>query len=208
MERQPQKRYTAFAGHVRISSGNLTEVAIAAKRTVDNGNTESILIFDNQTSMVVEVDFRGTVEDVAARIPYLQQYAKQYTQPEGTSRKTSPGPGRPKLGVIAREVTLLPRQWEWLKNQRGGASVTLRRLVDQARRESEPENNIRELQTSVYRFMTAIGGDLPGFEEALRALYAGDRNQFLAQVDAWPVDIRDHVVQLSGKVFSLRKDPV
>ncbi len=207
MEHQSQTPYTAFAGHIRISSGSLAEVAIAAKKVIDNGNTNPILIFDNQAGRVIDVDFRGSEEEVAARIPYLQQYLKPDTQPEGDSRKTASGPGRPKLGVIAREITLLPRHWEWLKTQRGGASVTLRKLVDQARRDSEPENIIRELQTSVYQFMTAIGGDLPGFEEALRALYAGDRHRFLEEVDAWPADIRDHLVQLSSKVFASRKHP-
>ncbi len=207
MEHQSQNPYTAFAGHVRISSGSLAEVAIAAKKVIDNGNTDPILIFENRTGRVIDVDFRGSEEEMAARIHSLQQYLKPDTQAEGDSRKTASGPGRPKLGVVAREITLLPRHWEWLKNQRGGASVTLRRLVDQARRDSEPENIIRELQTAVYRFMTAIGGDLPGFEEALRALYTGDRQRFLEEVDAWPADIHDHLVQLSSKVFASQKHP-
>ncbi|MFY0534142.1 DUF2239 family protein [Nannocystis pusilla] len=43
------------------------------------------------------------------------------------------GPGRPKLGVVSREVSLLPRHWEWLERQPSGSR---RRCADSSRRRS------------------------------------------------------------------------
>ena len=200
MDHQVQACYTAFAGHTRLISGSLAEVAVASKAALDRDNTEALLIFENQTSTVIELNFRGTVEDVVGRIPEIQRDRQEESPP----KKKPMGPGRPKLGVVAREVTLLPRHWEWLKNQQGGASVTLRRLIDQERRDNKLKYSLRDLQTSVYQFMTVIGGDLPGFEEALRALYADNRVQFFSEVDVWPTDIRDHVIQLAKKVFDFK----
>ena len=76
--------------------------------------------------------------------------------------------------MVAREVTLLPRHWEWLAQQSGGASVALRRLVDQARRGTEDKDRIRRAQEAAYRFMSAMAGNRPNFEDAIRALFAGD----------------------------------
>ncbi|RZJ09421.1 MAG: DUF2239 family protein, partial [Haliea sp.] len=105
--------------------------------------------------------------------------------------------GRPKLGVVAREVTLLPAHWDWLGSQPGGASVTLRKLVQEARRAGTSRERMRRSQERCYKFMVALAGNLPGFEEAARALFAGDRNALLGRMKKWPADIREHVVSLS-----------
>src|SRR5262249_60180257 len=143
------------------------EVARQVKAEIDRG--EQVLIFDDATSEPIEVDFRGTAEDVRKRLTRAGE------PPDAAPR----GPGRPKLGVVAREVTLLPRHWEWLSGQPGGASVTLRRLIEEARR-SEPAGKakLRALQERAYRFMSALAGDFPNFEEASRALFVNDMPRF------------------------------
>ena len=115
------------------------------------------------------------------------------------------GPGRPKLGVVAREITLLPRHWDWLNTQPGGASVALRKLVEQARHASEGKDRIRQSQEATYRFMVAMAGDRPGFEEATRALFAGDSDRFDREIASWPIDVRDHARQLAA--IALRREP-
>jgi len=115
---------------------------------------------------------------------------------------TPRGVGRPKLGVVAREVTLLPRHWDWLNRQPGGASVALRRLVQEASRVNADRDAVRASREATYRFMTAIAGALPGFEEATRALFAGERNRFEGLIDAWPVDLRSHLQKLSAAGWS------
>jgi hypothetical protein len=111
------------------------------------------------------------------------------------------GPGRPRLGVVAREVTLLPRHWEWLGEQPGGASAALRRIVDEARRGSHDKDRVRKAQEAAYRFLSAMAGDLPGFEEANRALFAGDAARFEREVAGWPSDVRDHATTLARAAF-------
>jgi hypothetical protein len=110
--------------------------------------------------------------------------------------------GRPKLGVVAREVTLLPRHWEWLSGQPGGASVALRKLVEDARRTNAGTDRVRHAQEVAYRFMSAIGGNLPGYEEAIRALFAGDRARFEATIDGWPADVGAHAHKIAAAAFS------
>ena len=103
-------------------------------------------------------------------------------QPSRPARRTAPaprGPGRPKLGVVAREITLLPRHWEWLAQQTGGASVAIRKLVDEARRATATTAIASaSAQEAAYRFMSAMAGNLPHFEEAIRALFADDPRRF------------------------------
>jgi hypothetical protein len=111
------------------------------------------------------------------------------------------GPGRPKLGVVAREVTLLPRHWEWLASQPGGASVALRKLVEVARRSSEVKDRVRQAGAVAYRFMSTMAGHEPGFEEASRALFAGDQAGFEALIAAWPVDVQNHLKALATDAF-------
>jgi hypothetical protein len=185
-----QRLCTAFEGDRRIASGALGSVAVEVKRVFDRGESSPVLIFDDETSEQIEVDLRGSLDDVAGR------YAETATGGDAPR-----GPGRPKLGVVAREVTLLPRHWDWLNDQPGGASVTLRKLVDEARRNNEAKDRVRKAQESAYRFLSTMGGNLPGFEEANRALFAGDAARFEKEVAAWPADVREHATRLARAVF-------
>lgn len=200
------KPSTAFEGSRRLASGPLIEVALAVKTAVEKGSSNSFLVFDDTTGRVVDLDLRGTKADlikrlsrhpravvgscVADRTTVLEQGKKE-------EASESRGRGRPKLGVVAREVTLLPRQWEWLATQPGGASAVLRRLVDEAKRSGVPQQERRAAQEAAYRFMLAIAGDLPGYEEATRALFADDRPKLKRCIAHWPKDIRTHALGLA-----------
>ena len=173
--------YTAFHGSRRVAGGTLAQVAIFVK---DKPQGNGFLVFDDATGRQIDLDSRGTPEEISVRYP---------EQPVPEAR----GPGRPKLGVIAKEITLLPRHWDWLSVQPGGASVALRKLVDQARKTSGDSDRVRAAQEAAYRFMSAIAGNLPGFEEAARALFAYDRRRFAELVAGWPEDVRDYAIQLA-----------
>jgi hypothetical protein len=192
---QPTQSCTAFAGTKRIASGELSDVALKAKAVLDQGKWTHVLIFDDVTSELIEVDFRGTAKDVVRRIGGKAAPA-QHSDPEEPK-----GPGRPKLGVIAREVTLLPRHWEWLASQPGGASVALRKLVEHARLANQGRDRQRRAQEATYRFLSAMAGNEPGYEEALRALFANNREVFHQMVKPWPVDIRNHAKRLAAAAF-------
>ena len=184
---------TAFDHHRLIASGALADVVRAAKLALDAGASEPLLIFDDQDSRQIEVDFRGTMSEVLARLP-------------GTDGATARGPGRPKLGVVPREITLLPRHWDWLAAQPGGASAVLRRLVEQASRGSNAKDRARRAVESVDRFMRVIGGELPGYEEASRAFYRGDRESFAHLIDAWPTDVHAHLRSLVAMAWDEQVD--
>lgn len=187
---------TAFEGARRLASGSLSEVALAVKEAVNGGSLEPLLVFDDATGQAIDFDLRGTEADVIARLPAL---AARLAPPQ-TEEETAAGPrgkGRPKLGVIAREVTLLPRHWDWLAAQQGGASATLRRLVEQARRAGGASQQRRMARETAYRFISAMAGNLAGFEEATRALFADDRPRMEAHMATWPEDIRDHTLRLA-----------
>jgi hypothetical protein len=177
--------HTAFVGQRRLVTGPLGEVALTVKRALETGAAEPLLIYDDTTGRAIDIDTRGSDTEVLARLapPTLP------AEPRGR--------GRPKLGVVAREVTLLPRHWDWLNAQPGGASVALRKLVEEARRANGDRDRTRAAQEAAYRFMSAMAGDLPGFEEAARALFASDRTRFNQLIADWPSDIRDHVVTLA-----------
>ena len=172
-------QFVVFEGAVRILAGSIAEAAGAARRALDGNPAATITIFRRDTAEVVDLDLRGTEQETAAR----------YAEPE-----TSPARrGRPKLGVIAREVTLLPRHWDWLSRQPGGASVTLRKLVEAARRSEAGAARART--DAAYRFMSAMAGDLPGFEEAARALFADERERLAGLIAPWPPDISGEVLR-------------
>jgi uncharacterized protein len=196
MEPRGGQRCTAFEGTRRIASGDVADVALAVKAVVDRGAKGPVLVFDDESSEPVELDLRGTPDDVRRRLPVPTSDDLPTEEPPRPR-----GPGRPRLGVVAREVTLLPRHWEWLAAQPGGASVALRRLVDEARRASESTDRVRRGREAAYRFMSAMAGDEPGFEEATRALFAGDRARFDARTEAWPPDVRDHARALAAPTF-------
>jgi hypothetical protein len=184
-------QFTAFDGPRQLVSGSLAKVALTVKKWSDAGSSSAILIFDDKTGRAIDLDLRGTDREALQRLP----------QPASPSNPTLPGEargrGRPKLGVVAREVTLLPRHWEWLAAQPGGASVALRKLVEQARRANGDKDRSRAARDAAYHFMSAMAGNLPDFEEAARALFADDRRRFVGLIAAWPADIRDHIVKLA-----------
>lgn len=179
---------------------------MAVKRLIDQGQTSPVLVFDEETSAVIDLDLRGTVEAVrrsAAQLAAAQAPGPAASEPAGAEERR--GPGRPRLGVVAREVTLLPRHWEWLAAQPNGASAAIRRLVDEARRRHAGKDRVRRAQNAAYRFMSAMAGDEPGFEEAIRALFAGNQAVFEALVERWPADVRDHAKQLACGAFADRE---
>ncbi len=184
MTRPPSQSCTAFGGTTRLARGPLPEVALAVKRALDAGAEGPVVIFDDASGRAFDIDTRGSDDEILARL------AAKPTETAEAPR----GRGRPRLGVVAREVTLLPRHWAWLNAQPGGASVALRKLVEQARR-SEPARRARAHEAA-YRFLSIMAGDLPGFEEATRALFADDRARFEVQSGAWPADVRDHALWL------------
>ncbi len=185
------ENFTAFEGQRRLASGALADVALAIKRAGQRAS-EPIAIFNDQTGHPIDLDLRGTPEDVLARLAKTSA-----NPPEAASPAEPRGRGRPKLGVVAREVTLLPRHWEWLNAQPGGASVALRKLVEQARHANSDADRQRAARDAAYHFMSAMAGNLPHFEEAARALFADDRRAFVGLIARWPADIRDHVVKLA-----------
>jgi uncharacterized protein len=180
--------FTAFVGQRQLISGNLAEVALAVRRA--GQAVTPIVIFSDATGRSLDLDLRGSDEEIVARLP------KTALAPE--AQATEPrGRGRPKLGVVAREVTLLPRHWEWLNAQPGGASVALRKLVDGARRANGDRDRLRAARDAAYHFMSTMAGNLAHFEEASRALFADDRRRFAGLIADWPTDIRDHIVKLA-----------
>jgi len=183
--------FTAFAGPQRLASGALADVALAVKHA---GTTPaSVTIFDDRTGRTIDLDLRGSDADILAR---LSRATADDVRPEPPTSEPR-GRGRPKLGVVAREVTLLPRHWEWLNAQPGGASVALRKLVDDARRASGDRDRAREARDAAYHFMSGIAGNRPNFEEAARALFADDRRRFAELIAEWPADIREHAIALA-----------
>ncbi|MHB9129629.1 MAG: DUF2239 family protein [Armatimonadota bacterium] len=198
---QEQQTFTAFEGSRRIASGELAQVVLQTKAVIDQGTQDPILIFDDTTSEQIEVDFRGTPAEVVQKLGVTAGESTQDVTPAQPDKEAPSGPGRPKLGVVAREVTLLPRHWEWLNSQPGGASVALRKLVEQARRVNERADHLRRAQEAAYKFMLVMAGNFPGFEEATRALFAGNRERFDDLVAPWPADVRDHAKRLAAAAF-------
>ncbi|GAA4356770.1 DUF2239 family protein [Variovorax defluvii] len=181
----PDSTITAFAGYTRIAAGPQAEVLALLRSRAD---AEPPFVFDDRTGERLDLDLRPTGATPA-------------TEP-GADEQATRTVGRPKLGVVAREVTLLPRHWDWLSRQPGGASVALRRLVDEARRVHADRDAQRASREAAYRFMSAIAGDLPGFEEAARALFAGERARFATLVEPWPADLRAYLHQLAAAAWS------
>ena len=192
----PFLRCTAFAGPGRIASGELRHVALKAKQAFDAG--KPVQVFEDASGRVVELPLELPAGDL------LKRLAEPAASAVPVAAKPPPprGPGRPKLGVVAREVTLLPRHWDWLAAQPGGASVALRKLVEDARKAAADGDRRRVAQEAAYRFMQAMAGDLPGYEEATRALFAGDAARFEERTAAWPEDIREHASLLAADAFA------
>ena len=196
MSTDGKPNWIAFVGGTRIASGPPREVATKVKEFVDTNSQDTVLVVDAITGEPVELDLRGSVSTVVYRLSPASTPGTNST-PDKSSDTPRPV-GRPKLGVVAREVTLLPRHWEWLATQPGGASVALRKLVEHARRANREDDRIRQAREAAYRFMSAIAGNEPGFEEATRALFAGDREGMARAVAKWPADVRDHALSLAA----------
>jgi hypothetical protein len=186
--------YTAFRGQRLLASGALPDIARAIRRA-EHDDTRPVVIFSDASGRPIDLDLRGSDEEVLARLPNA---ASSSQTPEDAAPAEPRGRGRPKLGVVAREVTLLPRHWDWLNAQPGGASVALRKLVEQARRSGADADRARMVREAAYHFMSVMAGNLRGFEEASRALFADDRRRMAGLIADWPDDIRDHVVKLAS----------
>jgi uncharacterized protein len=184
--------YSAFEGSKLLTQGSLDEVVLRIKRRHLKDENSAILIFSDDTGRTMDFNFQGSEKEVLKR---LEIYV------EGEPILESTGPGRPKLGVISREVSLLPRHWEWLANQSGGASAALRKLVEEAKKKSSATVTQKQAQERAYKFMHAMAGDMEGFEEALRALYRKDVDAFKVHIDSWPKDVRNHTLELAEPVF-------
>ena len=170
---------TAFAGFGRLASGDRQAVFAQLRQYAGSA---PLLIFDDTSGALVDLDLREpTPEPMAAEAPRSV--------------------GRPKLGVVAREVTLLPRHWEWLATQPGGASVALRKLVELAQRQSQAQDQVRRTTEVAYKFMSTMAGHLPGFEEASRALFAHDLAGFIARIADWPVDVQAHLHKILAEAW-------
>jgi uncharacterized protein len=191
----------AFESDRRIADGKLRDVVRAAREMLEQRKDASILVFDGNTGEPIDIDFRGTVDDVLARLP---QDAAVTPAAEHAEPLPSRGPGRPKLGVVAREITLLPRHWDWLAQQSGGASVAIRKLVEEARRTGEENDRIRRAQEAAYRFMSAMAGNAPHYEDAIRALFANNPAGFEKCIAGWPEDVRDQSSRLAAR--AVRRD--
>ncbi|RYZ11988.1 MAG: DUF2239 family protein [Comamonadaceae bacterium] len=191
----PGPLLSAFAGFRCIDRG-ARDLLLSRLRALDPPPEPLVRVFDDATGSRLDFDLRpqaAGAEDAAGE------------SVSGAGRGALAAPravGRPKLGVVAREVTLLPRHWDWLARQPGGASVALRKLVEEARRTHEGRDVVRAAREACYRFMTEIAGDLPGFEEAARALFAGERERFETHVSAWPEDVRSYLARLAASAWS------
>ncbi len=163
--------YTAFAQDMWLATGSREEVVAALRAMPPLDRASDLLVFDDEDGRQIDFDLSEPAPSDAPR-------------PRG----------RPSLGVVAREVTLLPRHWDWLGEQPGGASAALRRLIDAARK-AEGDDATR--RNAAYRFLTAMAGDRPGYEEAIRALYADDRPRFETLSEGWPSAIRVHAIDLA-----------
>jgi uncharacterized protein len=199
------KKCTAFIGMKRLASGDVREVARKVKEAIDKSKDKTIMIFDDSNGETVEFDLRGKVDDVLKGLDTAIAKFEKNSSAENEEPAGPKGPGRPKLGVISREVTLLPRHWDWLNNQAGGASVALRKLVEEARHVNAGKDKIRHSQDAAYKYMSAMAGNLPGYEDAIRALFAANQSGFKIAVASWPQDVKSYAVKLSSDAMQEQK---
>lgn len=182
--------HSLFAGYRRLAHGALGQVTTALLECERAGEPGPLLVFEDATGRQVDIDRAGSV-------PVGEAGPEPAEAPPTADAAAPRGPGRPRLGVVPREVTLLPHHWEWLNAQPGGASVTLRKLVEQARKAGAADERLRLAREAAYRFVHAVGGNLPDFEEVTRALFAGDLPRMESLMHAWPDDVRRYAVQLA-----------
>jgi hypothetical protein len=192
---EPQSAvFSVFLGSKKLATGPLRQVALVAKKAIDRGAQRRVLIYNDSTGRSIDIDVRGSDAEILSKLTD--------DAPPPLPRKR----GRPRLGVVARDVTLLPHHWQWLSAQPGGASIAIRKLVDAARQASLDSDRRRERQAAAYQFMSAMAGDLANFEEAALALKAHDGERFALLTRSWPVDVRDHAIRLAvGDTANLAK---
>jgi hypothetical protein len=171
--------YAAFAGARLVAAGELAEVLPKLKERFERDGSDMVLVFEIETGRQVDFDLSGTLEEVLERVALAAVR----------------GPGRPKLGVSSREVSLLPRHWDWLEQQPMGISGALRRLVEDAIKGQSGQDRARAIRAALGRILTAMAGNRPNFEEATRALFAGDTKRFASLVERWPKDVREFALE-------------
>jgi hypothetical protein len=189
------RTFTAFAGDRLVISAEIRDTLLKVKQRLNKGERETMLIFDDRTGKQVDFNLEGSPEEVLERLPSHPLFAAQ--------QQLRSGPGRPKLGVISREISLLPQHWDWLEEQPKGISAVLRGLVDEARRREPDQARSRSIRDATAKFMWAMAGNLPGFEEASRALYAADQERLDTLIRAWPKDIRSHILHMLGESLGI-----
>ncbi len=196
MESESTPTYTAFEGDALMCKGPLADVILKIKKRMGKAENCPALIFNDATGNAMDFNFQGSEKDVLRRLEvFVGEADAKPAAGDGA------GPGRPKLGVMSREVSLLPRHWEWLASQSGGASAVLRRLVDEARRKTGDGPSIKQTQERTYKFLSVMAGNLQGYEEAIRALYRKDAKGFAAHTEGWPRDVKRHAEALAGGLF-------
>ncbi len=201
--RNEDRTFTAFVGNRLLAAGSITEVVARSKSVVDAGVSERVALFDDETGRIIDIDYTGSTQEVLARLaihPLLQP------EEEAVKEEKPRGPGRPKLGVVSREVSLLPRHWAWLAHQRGGASAALRKLVDEARIKYKAQEQAFKAKEAVHRFMWDMAGDFPYFEETTRAFFAKDYRRFSTLISEWPPDIRQYLELLLDRLLPLEEE--
>jgi uncharacterized protein len=190
----PQKIFVGFAGSSVIARGEIADVALICKDRIDSGEAHRIAVFDDETGRPIDIDFSGTKTKVLARLT-----AHPLVAPPDQKAGRQTGPGRPKLGVISREISLLPRHWDWLSEQRGGASAALRRMIDIERKSTSALEQGQRAIEAAHRFMWDIAGDQTGFENASRALFAQDFDAFDQHTAVWPTGIQEQLQRFIGR---------
>lgn len=168
-------QFAVFSQQRLLCRGSLHEIVpLVHAQAVDPAN--QLIFIQEESGRTVDLDWRGTPKEVLER-----------SQTQLGPKKA--GPGRPKLGVQSREITLLPRHWAWLDAQRGSRSAVLRKLVE---REMKGGGAVRV--DALYGALSTLAGDLPGFEEATRALFALDWEGFAEQCLPWPESLRNYFI--------------
>lgn len=182
---EPDKTYTAFTCLSRIGGGDLETTVRDTWAYIQDHPEANVQVFDDRTGHGVDLDLRGGLDEAMARV---------------VPPKNKKGPGRPALGVVCREVCLMPRHWEWLDEQTLSASAVIRRLIEAARKETSSDMARKRALEAAGRFMWAVAGDLVGFEEASRALYAERWPIFDRLVEPWAADVREQLAKMTTDV--------
>jgi len=171
---------TVFMGQQVLVNGSTEDVLKVLKSRYELQDYSPVLVFEDATGNQMDFDLRGSMEEVLLR----------------AGQSSSRSRGRPSLGVASREISLFPRHWEWLESQPRGVSATLRLLVEQERKRNPGAQERRRLQDAANRFLTAMAGNLPNYEEVTRALYADDHERLKILMADWPAGIRNFVHRL------------